>query len=61
MHHAHTGLTGLLILSVDLVTEQGPAISLAYEKAESNVRARPPRDIDTERLISGALMRYSYT
>ncbi len=26
-----TGLGGLLILSIDLVTEQGPAISLAYE------------------------------
>ena len=25
------GLSGLLILSIDLVTEQGPAISLAYE------------------------------
>ncbi|KAL6750151.1 Na+/K+-ATPase alpha subunit [Haematococcus lacustris] len=54
------GLGGLLILSIDLVTEQGPAISLAYEPAEANVMLRPPRDVATERLIDGRLLRYSY-
>ncbi|MEW5296914.1 MAG: hypothetical protein WDW36_000160 [Sanguina aurantia] len=54
------GLGGLMILTVDLITEQGPAISLAYEHAESNVMERPPRDILTDRLIDGRLLRYSY-
>jgi sodium/potassium-transporting ATPase subunit alpha len=53
-------LGGLLILSIDLITEQGPAISLAYEPAESNVMARPPRDLATDRLVSAALLRHSY-
>ncbi|MEW5298334.1 MAG: hypothetical protein WDW36_001472 [Sanguina aurantia] len=54
------GLGGLMILTVDLITEQGPAISLAYEHAESSVMERPPRDILTDRLIDGRLLRYSY-
>lgn len=53
-------LSGLLILSIDLLTEQGPAISLAYEKAEADVMSRPPRDIQKDRLISGTVLRYSY-
>ena len=39
---------------------QGPATSLAYEPAESNVMSRPPRNIDRERLVSRALLLYSY-
>lgn len=39
---------------------QGPATSLAYEPAEANVMARPPRDITTERLVSFPLLCYSY-
>ncbi|KAF8072642.1 Atpalpha [Scenedesmus sp. PABB004] len=54
------GLGGLLILSIDLLTEQGPAISLAYEPAEAQVMERPPRDIKNDRLISGPLLRYAY-
>jgi sodium/potassium-transporting ATPase subunit alpha len=54
------GLSGLLILSIDLITEQGPAISLAYEPAEANVMDRPPRDTARDRLISASLLRYSY-
>ncbi|KAI8473316.1 MAG: hypothetical protein J3K34DRAFT_518987 [Monoraphidium minutum] len=54
------GLSGLLILSIDLLTEQGPAISLAYEHAEANVMARPPRDLLEDRLVDGPLIRYSY-
>ncbi|GBF90642.1 p-type atpase [Raphidocelis subcapitata] len=54
------GLSGLLILSIDLLTEQGPAISLAYEGAESNVMDRPPRDLAEDRLIDGPLIRYAY-
>lgn len=54
------GLSGLLILSIDLITEQGPAISLAYEPAEAMVMDRPPRDPQRDRLINGALLRYAY-
>jgi hypothetical protein len=54
------GLSGLLILAIDLITEQGPAISLAYEPAEANVMERPPRDTHEDRLISASLLRYSY-
>eukprot|EP00892_Ulva_mutabilis_P001291 jgi/Ulvmu1/11162/UM071_0046.1 len=54
------GLGSLLVLSIDLITEQGPATSLAYEPAEANVMARPPRDIAVERLVSIPLLTYSY-
>eukprot|EP00775_Hariotina_reticulata_P010474 gene10474-10632_t len=54
------GLSGLLILSIDLITEQGPAISLAYEPAEARVMERAPRDMTRDRLINGPLLRYSY-
>jgi magnesium-transporting ATPase (P-type) len=54
------GLGGLLILTIDLITEQGPAISLAYEPAEALVMERPPRDIKNDRLINGPLLRYAY-
>lgn len=57
---AHAGLGGLLILTIDLITEQGPAISLAYEPAEALVMERPPRDLTRDRLINGPLLRYSY-
>jgi magnesium-transporting ATPase (P-type) len=53
-------LTGLLILLVDLVTEQGPAISLSREPAEASVMRRPPRNLKTERLIDRPLVLYSY-
>jgi sodium/potassium-transporting ATPase subunit alpha len=57
---ASTGLGGLLILTIDLITEQGPAISLAYEPAEALVMERPPRDLTRDRLVNGPLLRYSY-
>lgn len=56
----HAGLGGLLILTIDLITEQGPAISLAYEPAEALVMDRPPRDLTRDRLVNGPLLRYAY-
>ena len=53
-------LPGLLILSVDLLTEQGPAISLAYEPAESALMRVPPRDLVRDRLVDSRLLRYAY-
>lgn len=39
---------------------QLPAQSLAWEPAEANVMARPPRDIETERLVSFPLLTHAY-
>lgn len=54
------GMSGLLILSIDLITEQGPAISLAYEPGESATMQRPPRNRAKERLIGPRLLVYGY-
>jgi sodium/potassium-transporting ATPase subunit alpha len=48
------------VLSVDLITEQGPAISLAYEPAEEGVLTRPPRNLKKDRLVTAAAVRYAY-
>jgi len=53
-------LTGLMILSIDLLTEQGPAISLSYELPEAAIMRVPPRNLQRDKLISGNLLRYSY-
>ena len=53
-------LNGLMILTIDLLTEQGPAISLAYETTEAMVMRRPPRNVLTDRLVSGPSLFYSY-
>lgn len=50
----------LQILIIDLGTELAPAISLAYEPSEDNVMMRPPRNVQTERLVSWRLLSYSY-
>jgi sodium/potassium-transporting ATPase subunit alpha len=54
------GLTPMQVLTIDLGTELGPAISLAYEKAESNIMERKPRDPKKDRLVSPRLLFYSY-
>ncbi|TYZ65115.1 hypothetical protein PybrP1_005692, partial [[Pythium] brassicae (nom. inval.)] len=53
-------LTSLQILSVDLGTELGPAISLAYEGPESDIMSRPPRDMKKDKLMSWPMLLYSY-
>jgi len=42
----------LQILSIDVGTELGPAISFAYEHPEDDIMKRPPRDSYHDRLIS---------
>ncbi|KAJ0392625.1 hypothetical protein ATCC90586_010877 [Pythium insidiosum] len=54
------GLTSLQILSIDLGTELGPAISLAYEGPESDIMQRPPRNLARDRLMSPPLLLYAY-
>ncbi len=53
-------LSGLLILAIDCVTEQAPAISLAYEPPEASVMARPPRNPKSDRLVDFPLLMHSY-
>ena len=54
------GLSSLSVLSIDLLTELAPAISLAYEDAEGDVMRRPPRNLRRDRLVSGPLVVYAY-
>jgi sodium/potassium-transporting ATPase subunit alpha len=54
------GLTAMQVLTIDLGTELGPAISLAYEKPEANIMDRKPRDSKKDRLVSPSLLFYSY-
>lgn len=54
------GLTALQVLTIDLLTEMGPAISLAYEPAESDLMLRKPRDPMKDRLVSPVLLLYAY-
>ena len=37
-----------------------PAISLAHEPQESTIMENPPRDLTTDRLVSGPLLLYAY-
>ncbi|KAG7386827.1 ATPase Na K transporting alpha [Phytophthora pseudosyringae] len=55
-----SGMTSLQILSIDLGTELGPAISIAYEGAELDIMQRPPRDLNKDRLMSKSLLIYAY-
>eukprot|EP01129_Flabellula_baltica_P003237 TRINITY_DN1303_c0_g5_i1.p1 TRINITY_DN1303_c0_g5~~TRINITY_DN1303_c0_g5_i1.p1 ORF type:complete len:503 (-),score=84.71 TRINITY_DN1303_c0_g5_i1:371-1879(-) len=53
-------LSSVLILAIDLGTELAPAISLSYEKMESDIMRRKPRDNKKDRLVSFQLLGYSY-
>jgi sodium/potassium-transporting ATPase subunit alpha len=48
------------ILCIDLGTDMVPAISLAYEKAESDIMERPPRNSQTDHLVNARLIGFSY-
>uniref|UniRef100_A0A7E4ZUQ9 Sodium/potassium-transporting ATPase subunit alpha n=1 Tax=Panagrellus redivivus TaxID=6233 RepID=A0A7E4ZUQ9_PANRE len=50
----------IAILCIDLGTDMWPAISYAYEVAESDIMQRPPRDPKYDRLVNFRLLRYSY-
>jgi sodium/potassium-transporting ATPase subunit alpha len=53
-------LTTVLILMIDLGTDLWPAISLAYEEAESDIMQRTPRDARTDRLVTNELIGFAY-
>lgn len=48
------------ILCIDLGTDMVPAISLAYEKAESDIMKRQPRDPLTDKLVNERLIAMAY-
>lgn len=50
----------ITILLIDLGTDLLPAIAVAYESAESDIMSRPPRDIQTTRLVGDILISVSY-
>ena len=53
-------LSTLAILAVDLLTDMVPAISLAYEQAESDLMKRKPRNPFTDKLVNGRLISMAY-
>uniref|UniRef100_A0A6G1SMS1 Na(+)/K(+)-exchanging ATPase n=1 Tax=Aceria tosichella TaxID=561515 RepID=A0A6G1SMS1_9ACAR len=53
-------LSTVCILLIDLVTDMVPAISLAYEKAETDIMRRRPRNPKTERLVNMKLISLAY-
>eukprot|EP00172_Hildenbrandia_rubra_P001733 Plantae.Rhodophyta-Hildenbrandia_rubra.ctg2312.p1 GENE.Plantae.Rhodophyta-Hildenbrandia_rubra.ctg2312~~Plantae.Rhodophyta-Hildenbrandia_rubra.ctg2312.p1 ORF type:complete len:815 (+),score=177.67 Plantae.Rhodophyta-Hildenbrandia_rubra.ctg2312:498-2942(+) len=53
-------LTTILILTIDLGTDMLPAISLAYEEAESDIMRRKPRNSARDRLVNRRLISFSY-
>lgn len=53
-------LSTVLILCIDLGTDMVPAISMAWENAESDIMRRPPRDSKTDHLVSRKLICFSY-
>lgn len=54
-------LNPLLLLTIDLMTELGPAISLAYEDPEKDIMERKPRDAQKDRLTDFSSLFYSLT
>ncbi|XP_076144059.1 sodium/potassium-transporting ATPase subunit alpha-1-like isoform X2 [Alosa pseudoharengus] len=48
------------ILCIDLGTDMVPAISLAYEKAESDIMKRQPRDPVADKLVNERLISVAY-
>jgi sodium/potassium-transporting ATPase subunit alpha len=50
----------ITILCIDLGTDLIPAISLAYEKPESNIMERPPRDPLRDKLVNNRLINMAY-
>ena len=51
----------ITILCIDLGTDMVPAISLAYESAESDIMKRLPRDPLHDKLVNDRLLTYLLT
>ncbi|CAD5223282.1 unnamed protein product [Bursaphelenchus xylophilus] len=53
-------LGAITILCIDLGTDMVPAISLAYEEAESDIMKRKPRDSNRDKLVNERLISLAY-
>lgn len=53
-------LSTIIILFVDLGTDMVPAISMAWENAESDIMRRPPRNAKVDRLVTTKLIFFAY-
>jgi sodium/potassium-transporting ATPase subunit alpha len=53
-------LTTFLVLCIDIGTDMLPAISLAYEEAESDIMMRRPRDAKHDKLVNIRLVGFAY-
>jgi len=53
-------LTTILDLCICVGTDMLPAVSLSYEKAESDIMKRRPRDPVVDRLVNGRLIAFAY-
>uniref|UniRef100_A0A6V7I185 Sodium/potassium-transporting ATPase subunit alpha n=1 Tax=Bracon brevicornis TaxID=1563983 RepID=A0A6V7I185_9HYME len=49
-----------LVLCIDIGTDLLPAIALAYEKAESDIMKRPPRNPQYDKLVNKRLISIAY-
>ncbi|CAN0002540.1 unnamed protein product [Bubo scandiacus] len=60
-HRQHPPAPGTVtILCIDLGTDMVPAISLAYEAAESDIMKRQPRNPRTDKLVNERLISMAY-
>lgn len=55
-----SALSTVCILLIDIVTDMMPAISLAYEKAETDIMRRKPRNTKKERMVNMKLIGLAY-
>jgi len=53
-------LSTVMILAIDLGTDMYPAISMAYEAAESDIMLRMPRNPKEDALVTVKLLSYTY-
>lgn len=53
-------LSTIMILAIDLGTDMYPAISLAYERPESDIMLRRPRDSKKDKLVASKLLSMTY-
>lgn len=53
-------LSTVLMIAICLGTDMVPAISMAYEGAESDIMARTPRNARVDRLVTKKLMSFAY-
>lgn len=58
--HIPQALSIMAILLIDVGTDLWPGISLAYEKAESDIMHRPPRNMNRDKLVNARLICLTY-